>query len=124
REDPATRDVPVLVLTALEGDAEVARAFETGADDFIRKPVREVELLARIRSQLRLRTYLVELARKERDAQVMVELTRALASSLDFHEILFTVVRRIAEVVRVERCSIVVARAGREMGYVVAASDD
>ncbi len=124
REMPATRDVPVVVLTALEGDEEVERAFGAGVDDFLRKPFREVELLARIHSQLRLRGYLIELSRKERDARVMVELTHKLASSLDFREILFTVVRRIAEVVRVERCSIVVAREAGDLGFVVAASDD
>jgi len=124
RADDASRDTPVVVLTALEGDEEVARAFAAGADDFLRKPCREAELLARLRAQLRLRSYVDELAAKERDARVMVELTRTLASRLDAREILFTVVRRIAELVRVERCSIVVGGEGDRVGYVVAASDD
>jgi PAS domain S-box-containing protein len=124
RESPATRDVPIVVLTALEGDEEIERAFEAGADDFLRKPFRAAELLARIRGQLRLRDYLVALAHKERDAQVMVELTQTLASSLDFRDILFTVVKRIAEVVNVDRCSIIVAREQGDLGFVIAASDD
>jgi PAS domain S-box-containing protein len=124
RADDRVRDVPVVVLTALEGDEEIARAFEEGADDFLHKPFRNAELVARIRGQLRLRGYLVELAQKERDAAVLVELTQALASSLDIREILHTVVRRIAETVDVDRCSIIVAREGGGRGYVVAASDD
>lgn len=124
RANPKTRDLPVVVLTALEGDEEIERAFEAGADDFLRKPFRAAELLARIRGQLRLRSYLLALAQKERDAQAMVELTQTLASSLDFRDILFTVVRRIAEVVNVDRCSIVVAREQGDVGFVVAASDD
>lgn len=124
RTEIATRDVPVVVLTALEGDEEVERVFAAGADDFLRKPCREAELLARIRAQLRLRSYVDELAAKERDARVMVELTRTLASRLDAREILYTVVRRIAELVRVERCSIVVGGDADRVGYVVAASDD
>jgi PAS domain S-box-containing protein len=124
RASARTRDLPVVVLTALEGDEEIERAFEAGADDFLRKPFRAGELLARIRGQLRLRGYLVALAQKERDAQVMVELTQTLASSLDFRDILFKVVRRIAEVVNVDRVSIVVAREQGNLGYVVAASDD
>ena len=124
RADPATRDVPAVVLTALEGDEEIERAFEAGTDDFLRKPFRAAELLARIRGQLRLRSYIVELGEKERDAQVLVELTQTLASSLDFRDILFTVVRRIAEAVSVDRCSIIVAREQGDVGFVVAASDD
>lgn len=124
RADEATRDLPVVVLTAMEDDDAVARVFAAGADDFLRKPCREAELLARIRAQLRLRSYLHELAAKERDAQVMVELTRTLASRLDAREILYTVVRRIAELVRVERCSIVVGGEADPVGFVVAASDD
>ncbi|MGK4002016.1 PAS domain S-box protein [Sorangium sp. So ce1036] len=124
RDNPRTRDVPVVVLTALDADEEVARAFELGADDFIRKPFRPAELIARIRGQLRIRDYVDALARKEHDAKVVLELTQALSSTLDFRNILFTVVRRIAEVARVDRCSIVLVRDQGDVGYVVAASDD
>ena len=116
------KDLPVVVLTAIDSDEEVARAFEAGADDFVRKPFRPTELVARIRGQLRLRSYIDALAQKERDAQVVLELTQALSSSLDFRQILFTVVRRIAEVAHVDRCSIVLIE-GRT-GRVAATSDD
>ncbi len=124
RADPRLSDVPVLVLTALDSDEDVAKAFEMGADDFIRKPFRPTELIARIRGQLRMREYVEALGRRERDARVVLELTQALSSTLDFRNILFTVVRRIAEVARVDRCSIVLVRDGDSTGYVVAASDD
>ncbi len=110
RDDPRSADIPVVVLTALDSDDDVARAFEAGADDFVRKPFRPVELVARIRGQLRMREYVEALGRKERDAKVVLELTQALSSTLDFRNILFTVVRRIAEVARVDRCSIVLVR--------------
>jgi PAS domain S-box-containing protein len=124
RADPRTAEVPVVVLTALDTDDDVAKAFEAGADDFVRKPFRPVELVARIRGQLRMREYVDALARKERDAKVVLELTQALSSTLDFRNILFTVVRRIAEVARVDRCSIVLVGDQGDVGYVVAASDD
>ena len=124
RARPALRDIPVVVMTSLEGDDEPTRAFACGADDFIRKPVRPAEVIARIRGQLRIREYMDALERRERDAQVVLELTQALSSSLDFRDILFTVVRRIAEVAKVERCSIVLVRDEGDVGYVVAASDD
>jgi len=124
RNDPRTENTAVVVLTALAGDGEVAKAFDAGADDFLQKPFREGELMARIRGQVRLASYVSEIRRKEEDARVMLELTQALASSLDFREILFTVVRRIAEVVQVDRCSIVLVRDAGDIGYVVATSDE
>jgi PAS domain S-box-containing protein len=119
-----TRDVPVVVMTGLDADDEIARAFEAGADDFVRKPFKPVELVARIRAQLRLRGLMEKLAQKEKDAQVVLELTQALASNLDFRGILFTVTQRIAEVAKVDRVSIVLVREPGEVGYVVAASDN
>jgi PAS domain S-box-containing protein len=124
RTSPRTADLPVLVLTALDSDDDVSKAFDMGADDFVRKPFRPAELIARIRGQLRMREYVEALGRKERDAKVVLELTQALSSTLDFRNILFTVVRRIAEVARVDRCSIVLVPEGDRVGYVVAASDD
>jgi PAS domain S-box-containing protein len=124
REQRRLDDVPVVVLTALDADDDVARAFDLGADDFVRKPFRPAELVARIRGQIRMREYVEALGRKERDAKVVLELTQALASTLEFRSILFTVVRRIAEVARVDRCSIVLASESGDVGYVVAASDD
>ncbi len=119
-----TRDLPIVVMTALDADDEIARAFEAGADDFVRKPFKPVELVARIRGQLRLRGAVDKLAKKEKDAQVVLELTQALASNLDFRGILFTVVQRIASVAKVDRVSIVLVRDQGDTGYVVAASDD
>lgn len=123
---PETAEVPVVVLTALDAEDEVTRAFEAGADDFLRKPFRSAELVARIRGQLRLRQYVEAIAQRERDAQVVLELSQTLASSLDLREILQIVVRRLAEVTGVERCSIVLTPEPEksDVGYVVAANDD
>ncbi len=124
RARPETRDLPIVVLTALDAEDEIAKAFEAGADDFVKKPFKPVELVARVRGQLRFRTAMDALAAKEKDASVVLELTQALASNLDFRGILFTVVQRIAEVAKIERVSIVLVREQENVGYVVAASDD
>ncbi len=124
RARPETRDLPVVVLTALDGEDEIAKAFEAGADDFVRKPFKPVELVARVRGQLRLRAAMEALARKEKDAGVVLEVTQALASNLDFRGILFMVVQRIADVANVDRVSIVLVHEQKNVGYVVAASDD
>jgi len=49
RENPAWRHVPVLVVSAKVLESDVVRALDLGANDFITKPFRPQELLARIR---------------------------------------------------------------------------
>jgi adenylate cyclase len=56
RADPTTALLPVVMVTA-SGDQNKVKALESGADDFILKPVNQTELLARVRSLLRIKAY-------------------------------------------------------------------
>jgi len=56
REDPTTTVLPVVMVTASGSEQRIA-AIEAGADDFISKPLDRAELLARIRSLLRIKEY-------------------------------------------------------------------
>ncbi|MFP3938022.1 MAG: response regulator [Phycisphaerae bacterium] len=60
---PATRDVPVIMVTALHELGDIERGVESGTDDFISKPVNRLELLTRVRSLLRVRHLKTELDR-------------------------------------------------------------
>lgn len=53
RAHPAWRSVPVVVLSARSGEGDVVRALQAGANDFVRKPYRPRELLARLTRLLR-----------------------------------------------------------------------
>ena len=55
RSDGATRDIPVIFLTALDDTFDKVRAFSAGAVDFVTKPFRSEELLARVSTHLALR---------------------------------------------------------------------
>ena len=62
---PETRFVPVVLITGLGGAEDRIQGIEAGADDFLNKPVRSEELLARVRSLVRLKRYTDELENAE-----------------------------------------------------------
>jgi CheY-like chemotaxis protein len=55
KADPATRSIPVLMVTALNEMGDIEKAIEKGCDDFLKKPVNRLELQTRVRSLLRVR---------------------------------------------------------------------
>jgi adenylate cyclase len=57
RADPAARFLPIVMVTALGAQEEKVKAIEAGADDFLTKPVNQLELLARVKSLLRIKDY-------------------------------------------------------------------
>jgi two-component system, OmpR family, alkaline phosphatase synthesis response regulator PhoP len=63
KKDPATRDIPVIMITALNEISDIERSVECGTDDFLTKPVNKLELLTRVKSLLRLRHLKNELER-------------------------------------------------------------
>jgi len=61
-----TKFIPIIMLTALKELQDKVKALEVGADDFLSKPFENVELLARVKSLLRLKAYHDELQHKNR----------------------------------------------------------
>ena len=55
RADPATYDISVLMVTALDQPSDVERAIEAGTNDFLSKPINKTELLLRVRALLKSR---------------------------------------------------------------------
>jgi putative two-component system response regulator len=57
KQNPATRLIPVVLITALQDSQDRIRGLDAGADDFISKPVNPHELRARVRSLIRIKRY-------------------------------------------------------------------
>lgn len=55
KKNPDTRDIPIIMVTALNEVGDVERAVDAGADDFLTKPVNKLELITRVKSLLRVR---------------------------------------------------------------------
>lgn len=72
--NPKTHHVPVLMITALDQPSDRVRGLEVGADDFLTKPVDDVQLMARVKSLVRLKSLTDELrARAMTGQQIAVE---------------------------------------------------
>jgi two-component system, OmpR family, alkaline phosphatase synthesis response regulator PhoP len=52
RSDPRTRDIGILMVTALDQSTDVETAVESGTDDFLTKPINKTDLLLRVRALL------------------------------------------------------------------------
>ena len=55
KSDPETRDIPIIMVTALNELGDMERAVESGTDDFLSKPFNRLELVTRVRTLLKYR---------------------------------------------------------------------
>src|ERR1700678_2640766 len=65
KEDPLTRHIPVVLITALDGRADRINGLEAGADEFLTKPIDDIMLFARVKSLTRLKLVIDELRQRE-----------------------------------------------------------
>lgn len=85
KADPRTAHIPVVMVTALDQPSDRVRGLKAGADDFLTKPVNDVQLVARVKSLVRLKTMIDEL-RLRSEAAMAVGADEALTSDTDLHK--------------------------------------
>jgi two-component system cell cycle response regulator len=132
------RDLPVLMLSAQPPEEASVRSLGLGAADFIRKPYRPKELLARVQAQLRMGALLRStrmallrteeaLLRAQQDAdsrRKLVDILHEVTGDLSVSELFQILVRRAARALGVSHCSVVLARPGDSQAVVVAAYEN
>jgi len=71
KDNPSTRTIMVLMVTALNERGDIERGVEAGTDDFLSKPVIKIELLKRVANMLKLKDVTDEVERLRRYIQEM-----------------------------------------------------
>ena len=124
RKEPQWRDLPVLMISSMDPEDGTAKALGLGASDFVAKPFRVRELLARVESQLK-RGREIRTAREDARARgAIADILKELTDSLKPDEIYHILSRRVARALSISRCSLVLARPGDVYGTVVAAYEN
>lgn len=72
--------LPIISITSVVEEESVSRALNMGADDYIKKPFSEVELLARIKVQMRTRRLQMELLERNKELKIAYEKIKDLAT--------------------------------------------
>lgn len=138
KTDPRWRDLPVLMISSMSPEDGTVKSLGLGASDFIPKPFRVKELLARVDAHLRTGRALRE-AREEAEEQAavakaraeeaairaeMVDILHEVTDALKAEEIYHILARRVAHVLDIAKCSLVIPQPGGHIGLVVVTSDN
>src|SRR6267154_4336305 len=124
KADERFRDLPVLMISSMPPEEATVRALGLGAADFIPKPFRVRELLARVKAHIRAAQELARAREEAASRAAIVDILHEVTDSLKPDEIYHILARRIARVLQISKCSLVLAKPGDEMGVVVAAYEN
>ncbi len=98
RSDPATAHIPVIIVTAARLDpVDMQYALNLGADDYVMKPFDRRELLARIRTRLRVKEAEDIIRRRNRELSLLPEIGRELSVPRSIPDLADVVLRRTVE---------------------------
>jgi two-component system phosphate regulon sensor histidine kinase PhoR len=98
RSDPALAHIPVIILTAARIEpVDMQYALSIGADDYVTKPFDRRELLARIRTRLRVKEAEDLIRRRNKELNLLPEIGRELGARLDVDQLIDLVLRRTVE---------------------------
>ncbi len=131
RAEPAWRDLPVLMVSSMPPEDGTVRSLEIGANDFIPKPFRMKELLARVDMHLKrwreikqMKASMAAVSEDLKQSTSIVDILHEVTDSLKPDEIYHILSRRVARALGISKCSIILANAGDTHGTVVAAFEN
>lgn len=123
KSDERFKSIPIIMITGLGDTDNTVKGLSLGADDYVSKPFNFQELIARLKSHLRMKELYDIVKTEEEEKTALLDVSQSLASTMNPHETLFTIVSKIAEVIEVKRCSIIYINPSNEEAYVMASHD-
>ena len=98
RADPSVAHIPVIILTAARlNPSDIQSGFNLGADDYVTKPFDRHELMARIRSKLRVKEAEDVIRRRNRELNLLPEIGKELSARTDIKDLAGVLLRRTVE---------------------------
>jgi two-component system, cell cycle response regulator len=122
--DERFKDLPVLMISSMPPEEATVRSLGLGANDFIPKPFRMKELLARVKAQLRVGRQLNQARLEARNRSAMMDIMTEVTASLKPDEIYQILVRRVAQALNISRCSIILTGPEPDAAAVVGAYEN
>ena len=124
KADDRWTDLPILMLSSMPPEEATVKSLNLGATDYIAKPFRVRELLARIDARLKEARELRRVRDEARSRAEMVDILYEVTDSLKPDEIYHILTRRVARALQLSKCSMVSAQPGSDTGVVVAAAEN
>ena len=115
RADPAIQHIPVIILTAARLDpSDVQSGLNLGADDYVTKPFDRHELMARIRTKLRVKEAEDVIRRRNRELNLLPEIGKELSARTDIKELANVLLKRTVETLGAIQGNIIILGSANE----------
>ncbi|MBA4371736.1 MAG: diguanylate cyclase [Thermodesulfovibrio sp.] len=120
----AVRDYPSLALVGEDARRGILEAIKYQIKSYLLPPYLDVDLAHKLEAVIKESELLVKMEFRRKELEAVVELTQLISDTLDSKELLFRVVRKIAEIIPVTRCSIIKIDWRHKTAFVVASFED
>jgi two-component system phosphate regulon sensor histidine kinase PhoR len=127
RNDPAVQHIPVIILTAARLDpTDVQSGLNLGADDYVTKPFDRHELMARIRTKLRVKEAEDVIRRRNRELNLLPEIGKELSARTDIKDLANVLLKRTVETLGAIQGNMIIlsSASGPQQNYQVSQSLD
>ncbi len=115
---------PSIALISGGTEKSIKEAMDNHVKCYIYKPYLDLDLAHKLEAVIREKNMVKQMESRSRDLEAIIELTQLISDTLDSKELFFRIVRKIAEIIPVTRCSIIKIDWRSKTAFVVASFED